>query len=99
MRLAVDTTMLEDAEPYGEFLTHSKGHYDVWEHWKSLGSSKLKRLQLPMSIVSSEYDATPRGRLVFDTKRDLYVIYADRKLQQASTIENIIILFGLVGKK
>jgi hypothetical protein len=97
IRLAVDSTSIGEAEPYGEYLTHPRGHYEVWEFWRSLGSSRLKKLQLPASIVSSEYDATPRGRLVFDTTRGLFVIYADMKLQKAGTIQDVVQRFGLGG--
>jgi hypothetical protein len=95
--LAIDATPLKDAEPYGEFLTHPRGHYEVWEWWKSLGAVRLKKMDLPTLIMSSEYEAFPRGRLVFDTTRELYIIYADLTLQKASTIEAVIHRFGLAG--
>jgi hypothetical protein len=97
VRLAIDATLMAEAEPYGDFLTHPRGYYEVWEGWRSLGSSRLKKMNLPVLIASSEYDSSPRGRLVFDRTRELYVVYADQKLQ--STIDDIVDRFGLVGSR
>jgi hypothetical protein len=33
--LITDKTDLSNAEPYGEFLTHPKGHYEFWEELRS----------------------------------------------------------------
>jgi len=30
-RIVIDGTPLGKAEPYGDFLTHPRGHYEVWE--------------------------------------------------------------------
>jgi len=32
--LLVDSSSLVEAEPYGDFLTHPRGHYEMWEEWK-----------------------------------------------------------------
>ena len=26
---------LEDAEPYGDFLTFGPGHYEIWKRWRA----------------------------------------------------------------
>ena len=27
---------LDEAEPYGEFITHAAGHYERWQEWQEL---------------------------------------------------------------
>lgn len=57
------------AEPYGDFLTHSQGHFEVWEGWQRLGPAGLARRGLPAAIACREYDEFPRGRIVFSKAR------------------------------
>jgi hypothetical protein len=95
---AVDSIPLSEAEDYGDFLTHPRGHYEVWENWQALGSVRLKKRGLPTRIVSVEYEVVPRGRIVFDRPSETFLIYADRKLQDVRIIEQIVRLFGLSGK-
>lgn len=96
--LVTDATPLETAEPYGDFLTHSRGHYEVWEDWRRLGSAGLIRRGLPATIVLREYEEFPRGRIVFDIPAQTFIVYADRKLQSASMVERIILAFDLEGQ-
>ena len=58
-----DMTNLSEAERYGEFLTHPRGHYDVWEAWRQLGPRGLTKLKLPKLIAWTEYEALPRGKV------------------------------------
>ncbi|MFZ3325516.1 MAG: hypothetical protein WA231_06285 [Methylocella sp.] len=44
---------------------------------------------------SYEYEDWPRGRIVFDLARDLFIIYADRKLLIPATIAHIQAQFHL----
>jgi hypothetical protein len=37
-------------------------------------------------VRSYEYEDWPRGRIVFDQSRDLFILYADRKLLTPATI-------------
>jgi hypothetical protein len=90
-----DATQLEQAELYGAFLTHSRGHYEVWEAWKDLGAARLRKIGLPGDILDFEYEQFPRGRIVFDTNSRAFTIYADRKLRQPSIIKTIVTVFGL----
>ena len=90
-----ESTQLEQAELYGVFLTHSRGHYEVWEAWKDLGAARLRRIGLPGDIIDFEYEDFPRGRIVFDTNARAFTIYADRKLRQPSIITTIVTVFGL----
>lgn len=97
--LVTDATPLSVAEPYGDFLTHPRGHYEVWEAWRRLGGTGLTRRGLPAAIAFSEYEAFPRGRIVYDTKAEIFTIYADCKLQTAAFVEEITRAFGLSGKQ
>lgn len=96
---AADATEIGAAEVYGDFLKHPKGHHEVWEAWRSFGSVRLKKLGLPVEILSSEYESVPRRRIVFDKIKQSYIIYADRKLQRASAIEQIVEIFRLAGQR
>ena len=40
-------------------------------------------------VRSYEYEDWPRGRIVFDRSRDLFILYADRKLMTPATIARI----------
>jgi hypothetical protein len=53
----IDTTPLSQAEPYGDCLTHPRGHAAVWEEYQALG------------IVprDAEYEDFPRGRVMYNT--------------------------------
>ncbi len=64
--LVTDRMPLAEAEPYGDFLTHPRGHYEVWEGWRRLGAAGLAKRGLPTLIAWHEYEHFPRGRVVFD---------------------------------
>jgi hypothetical protein len=76
MVLVADRTPLAEAEPYGDYLTHPRGHYDVWEAWRRLGLTGLAYRGLPPGIVWHEYEYFPRGRVVFETRARRFVLYA-----------------------
>jgi hypothetical protein len=46
-------------------------------------------------VRSYEYEDWPRGRIVFDRTRDLFLLYADRKLLTPATIARIKTQFHL----
>ncbi|OHV18250.1 hypothetical protein BK022_00320 [Methylorubrum extorquens] len=97
--LAVDRTPLSEAEPYGDCLTHPGGHYEVWEAWSRLGPAGLQRRGLPPTITGFEYEECPRGRIVYDRKAEAFVIYADRRLQDAAMVTRIVEAFGLAKQR
>jgi Integrase core domain len=68
---------LDQAEPYGDCLTYSPGHYKTWAHWRR---DKTVDPALRALVQAYEYEDWPRGRIVFERARDLFIIYADRKL-------------------
>ena len=64
----IDSTSLSEAEPYGDHLTHPRGHIDVWEQWRLSG-------KVP---AESEYEEFPRGRVMYNAKTRRFMLLADR---------------------
>lgn len=91
------STPLASAEAYGDCLGDPRGHDEVWTQWQRLGPGGLKKRGLPAAIAWSEYDEHPRGRVVYDRGRDVFLIYADRKLHGDEFIARIMAGFGLNG--
>ena len=97
--LVTDRTVLAEAELYGDCLTHPRGHHEVWEAWRRLGATALRRRGLPPGIAGHEYEAFPRGRVVYMRGPALFTLYADRRLQRPETIAELVHLFGLAGER
>lgn len=97
--LVTDRTPLSEAETYGDCLTHPRGHHEVWEAWRRLGATALRRRGLPPVIASHEYEVFPRGRVVFMRGHGLFTLYADRRLQRPETIAELVELFALAGQR
>ncbi|MCJ2015957.1 hypothetical protein MKK84_00690 [Methylobacterium sp. E-065] len=97
--LVTDRTVLAEAEVYGDCLTHPRGHHEVWEAWRRLGATALRRCGLPPAIAGHEYEAFPRGRVVYMRGPALFTVYADRRLQRPETIAELVQLFGLAGER
>ena len=93
--LVTDRTPPNKAEPYGDCLTHARGHYEIWESWRRLGPAGLVRRGLPALIAWHEYEHFPRGRVVFDTTANRFTLYADRRLQERGVLSRIFEEFGL----
>ena len=93
--LVTDRTPLAEAEPYGDYLTHPRGHHEVWEGWHRLGPAGLARRGLPALIAWHEYEHFPRGRAVFDTGTGRFTLYADRKLQAPGVLPAVLRALGL----
>ncbi len=68
------------------------GHYETWAHWRR---DRTVEPALRALVRSYEYEDRPRGRIVFDQSRDLFVIYADRKLLTPAPIARIEAQFQL----
>jgi hypothetical protein len=87
---------LDQAEPYGDCLTYGPGHYETWAHWRR---DRTVDPALRALVRSYEYEDWPRGRIVFDRARDLFVLYADRKLLTPATIACIKAQFHLPAER
>jgi hypothetical protein len=85
-RLLTAGCPLDQAEPYGDCLTYGPGHYETWAQWRR---DRTVNPALRALVRSYEYEDWPRGRIVFDRSRDLFIIYADRKLLTPATIARL----------
>jgi hypothetical protein len=92
--ILTDKTSLADAEPYGDFLTHPRGHYDVWSEWQKLNETELSKRAIPQTVAYHEYEDFPRGRIVYHVKARQFIIYADRRLQRPDVLTEIVSLFA-----
>ena len=97
--LIIDHSTLDEAEAYDECLTHAAGHYERWKGWQRLGVSRLRSLGYPDSIITSEYDEWPRGRIVHEVPANRFVLYADRRLQKPDIIAALTEAFRLEAQK
>jgi hypothetical protein len=93
--LVIDYSTLDEAEAYGDCLTHAAGHYERWEEWQGLGVNRLRSLGYPDGIITSEYDDWPRGRIVYEVPANRFVLYADRRLQKQDIIAALTEAFRL----
>jgi len=91
-RLLTAGCPLDQAEPYGDCLTYGPGHYETWDHWRR---DRTINPALRAIVQSYEYEDWPRGRIVFDRLRELFILYADRKLLTPATIARIATQFHL----
>jgi hypothetical protein len=94
--ILVDATPLAAAEPYGDFLTHPRGHYDVWAFWQKTRTAPIASRSTLQAIADQEYEVFPRGRIVYNVRTQFFTVYADRRLQREETIARIAGEFGLV---
>ncbi len=93
--ILVDATSLAEAEPYGDFLTHPRGHYEVWSNWQKTRAAPATDWFISQAIADHEYEFFPRGRIVYNIRTGGFILYADRRLQQQATIAAIASEFGL----
>jgi hypothetical protein len=67
-KLVIDSTPLNEAEPYGEHRTHPRSHIDTWTQYQRIG-------KVPHE---SEYEEFPRGRVMHHPKSGEFTILADK---------------------
>ena len=99
MALLADKTPIDQAEEYGDCRTHATGHAEFWERLSLLGATWLERHNLPTAPAWHQYEAVPRGRVVYWPKEQRFIIYADRRLHGPTFIAQIVAAFGIpVGR-
>jgi hypothetical protein len=91
-RLLAAGCPLDQAESYGDCLTYGPGHYETWAQWRK---DRTLNPAWHAIVWSREYEDWPRGRIVFDRSRDLFILYADRKLVTPATLARIATQFHL----
>jgi len=64
----IDSAPLSGAEPYGDHLTHPRGHAELWERSQGKGAAS----------PDMEYDEPPRGRVMYNTKTRRFTLLADK---------------------
>ena len=97
--LVASSVPLADAEAYGDCLGYSRGHLEVWTEWQRRGATTLARQGLPPAIARHAYEHFPRGRIVYHALEAAFVIYADRKLQTAEFLVEIVRRFSLADQR
>jgi len=70
----IDSALLSDAEPYGDHLTHPRGHAAVWERFQQNGTAPREM----------EYEEAPRGRVMYNTKSRRFTLLADKCILDVS---------------
>jgi hypothetical protein len=65
---------LAAAEEYGDFITCPHGHYEVWEGWRTMRAADL-------IVRDAEYEEWPRGRVVFNSIKGQFIVYADKQIR------------------
>lgn len=70
------TYNLSESEKYGDFLSPILGHYDYWEQIQKEFSE----------LYYEEYEYIPRGRIVYDTTKDHFVLLSSKKIIKNKTI-------------
>ena len=68
--LYIDATVLNEAEGYGDFLIHSKGHDEYWDQLRQAGA------------VRGEYDEMSRARVAYSIRTHKFTLLADRCILQ-----------------
>ena len=75
-RLLFDSTPLHEAEVYGECKNHQLGHVDRW-----------RQLQITGKVSCDvEYEELPRGRVVYNTRTDQFLLLADGCILKRSNL-------------
>jgi hypothetical protein len=64
----IDSTSLNEAESYGDHLTHPRSHYEVLTLFQQGGT-------VPADV---EYEEFPRGRVMYNAKTRRFMFLADR---------------------
>lgn len=83
---------LSEAEPYGDCLTYGPGHYQVWQSWRR--SRELEPAARAV-VRAYEYEDWPRGRVVLDRSRNRFVLYTDRQLMDAASVDRVCERFNI----
>ena len=84
--ILVDKTPVEQGEPYADAVQYG-GHYAFWETLDPATPAERK-------FKERDYDAYPRGRVVYMKKKKTFVLYADKCIRP-TVLKTIARKFGL----
>ena len=89
---------ISKAEPYGDMLTCPHAHYEVWERWRRTVGKDHPGLR--SLIAMAEYEEWPRGRIVYSSTHDHFVLYADAQILSRPDLLTVIYeRFGLTADR
>ena len=86
---------LAEAERYGPSLTHPGAHSDFWDRLARRSPQWLRERDLSPSVLSTEYDDWPRGRVTYSVETGRFSLFADRRLMRPDRISKIASSFSL----
>ncbi|MGC2856862.1 hypothetical protein ACM64Y_15425 [Novispirillum sp. DQ9] len=81
-----------DVEAYGDMLTCPHGHYQLWESWRA-GPDAPPGVQ--RVVGDHEYEEWPRGRVVFDTAQQRFIVFSDGQVYRHRLHDAVAEAFGL----
>lgn len=81
---------LAAAEEYGDFITCPHGHYEVWEGWRARRPAD----RVAAVVRDVEYEEWPRGRVVFNSIKGQFIVYADKQITQGA-LQRVLEYFGI----
>jgi hypothetical protein len=88
--LLIESTPLSQAERYGDFKIHERGHDEYWQ-------ALLRAGAVP---PGAEYEEFPRGRVAYDTRTQRFSLLADRcVLRNTSKVAELIQILCLPGDR
>jgi hypothetical protein len=87
-RLLGHACPLPVAEEYGDCLTCPSSHIDVWASWRRGYPPEADLLPL---IRLHEYEAWPRGRIVYERDAARFIVYVDPKVMLRSAVVDTIV--------
>jgi len=79
--LLIDSTSLAEAEPYGDFLTHPRGHYEVWSRWQRRRAARRQHNPFIEQLPATSMKIFLVGASSMKS-RVVALSCADRRLQQ-----------------
>ncbi len=89
-RLLLDSTPLASAECYGNWKNYAQGHIERWSQLQAAGYVSL----------DVEYEVHPRGRVIFNTNTEKFLLLADPCiLKRDELVKEIITSFELPAHK
>jgi hypothetical protein len=80
-KLIIDGVLLDIAESYGRFLNYPRGHDELWSTYQLINV-------VPRDV---EYHQAPRGRVVYDTVSQQFLLYVDACILRNKTLVNQIL--------
>lgn len=69
-KLLIDSVELSQSEQYYDYRNYPHSHIDIWEQWQRIGKAPPE----------SPYEEYPRGRVTYDTKTKIFMLFADKCL-------------------